>query len=609
MRKERIASAILAVLCFVSTILLSLDIDVYASPDEKDYWRGYSSRYYYDNVLDDTQRSLYDLFDFTYEEVLLSDDYFEYAYVDLSSYKFDSSEETLYYVNDMLILAIHCNPQYFFWWIPAPVYEDVDGERCLVGYILGIMPDFRNGTDRVKAREEVKAVLDSYINAVPENALPEEKEKIIHDLMCEKISYGDYILPSGMSFTQSIYSAVKGSTVCQGYADLFQGLMNKVGVECTMTGGHGHAWDLINLHGYWFIVDVTADDCFNPYGYVCYNGGKGYEAEGLFATMSSHIPLPYDNLDDDPLGNYSYTNYSSRYIQKDSDTFFVLNDLDDDKGRLAVLLDKDHSDVKWIAYNGKTYKVINFKELEQKSDFSEFVERLYVVALGRDSEKEGKEFWCEHVGNGDLTGADCAREFLNSKEFTDKELSDEEFVKILYRVFFNREAIDDLEGYEFWLNSLETVDKKTVVDGFINSKEWEEVCSSFGVRSGARLKRTSASNDAIAFATRLYTECLGRDPENEGLEFWSLGLSNHELTGSQAAREFFYSKEFIGLGLDDKEYVKRLYKTFMGREPEEEGFNFWINELSNGLTRDEVFEYFCVCPEFTQICEKYSITR
>ena len=72
--------------------------------------------------------------------------------------------------------------------------------------------------------------------------------------------------------------------------------------------------------------------------------------------------------------------------------------------------------------------------------FEDFVERLYTVALNRASEPEGKAFWCEHVGNGDLTGAACANEFLLSKEFKDRNLNDEEFLKVLYKTFFDRDA-------------------------------------------------------------------------------------------------------------------------------------------------------------------------
>ena len=242
--------------------------------------------------------------------------------------------------------------------------------------------------------------------------------------------------------------------------------------------------------------------------------------------------------------------------------------------------------------------------------FTDFVERLYVVALGRASEPEGKAFWSEHVGNGDLTGAACANEFLLSKEFNDRGLNDEQFLTVLYSVFFDRKASDDPDGFNFWMNSLKTQGRATVVDCFINSEEWCNVCATYGVKSGAtRAKATIASANATAFAARLYTECLGREPEEGGLKFWSLGLTNLELTGSQAAHEFFFCKEFNDHNFDNKELITRMYKTFMGREPDDAGMTFWLDSMSKGMTKQQLFDSFVKSPEFTQICKDYAIDR
>ncbi|MCR5802963.1 MAG: DUF4214 domain-containing protein [Clostridia bacterium] len=242
--------------------------------------------------------------------------------------------------------------------------------------------------------------------------------------------------------------------------------------------------------------------------------------------------------------------------------------------------------------------------------FEDFVERLYVVALNRASEPEGKAFWCEHVGNGDLNGAQCANEFLLSKEFNDRGLSDEEFLKVLYKTFFDRDAAADPDGFNFWMNSLKTEGRDKVVDGFINSEEWCNICATYGVKSGAtRAKATIPSKNAKEFAERLYTKCLGRDAEEEGLMFWALGLTNLELTGKQAAHEFFFSKEFNDHNFDNKDLLTRMYRTFMGREPDDDGMNFWLDSMKNGMTKEQVFDEFVKSAEFTGICKDYAIDR
>jgi len=244
--------------------------------------------------------------------------------------------------------------------------------------------------------------------------------------------------------------------------------------------------------------------------------------------------------------------------------------------------------------------------------FEDFVERLYVVALGRHSEKEGKDFWVEKVVNGEYNGADCARFFLlEAPEFMNRGLSDEEFVETLYKTFFDRAS--DAAGKAGWVDAIKTgkMTRAIVVENFIESTEWCNVCATYGVRSGAKWHKAEfASKNAINFATRLYTCCLGRDPEEKGLEYWSLALTNLEQTGCSAAREFFTSAEFIGLKTSDEEYLKRLYTTFMDREPEASEVAYWAGEIAGGRqTRDSVLAFFGQSEEFTAICKRYGIER
>ncbi len=249
-------------------------------------------------------------------------------------------------------------------------------------------------------------------------------------------------------------------------------------------------------------------------------------------------------------------------------------------------------------------------EISEDNNFEGFVERLYEVALGRASEEEGKAFWAEHVKNCDLTGADCAREFLNSDEFNSRNLTNEEFLAVLYKVFFDRDSKDDPNGSAYWLDVLKTESRYAVINGFIDSTEWCNVCASYGVRSGATTaKATEPSKNTVEFVKRLYTICLGRDSDSEGLNYWSLGLTNQEFTGTQAVREFIYSREFQDKGYGNEEYITKLYEAFMDREPDNEGLSYWNGLLEGGTSRDEVFDSFAGSDEFTDICNSYAINR
>ncbi|MBP5299236.1 MAG: DUF4214 domain-containing protein, partial [Lachnospiraceae bacterium] len=248
--------------------------------------------------------------------------------------------------------------------------------------------------------------------------------------------------------------------------------------------------------------------------------------------------------------------------------------------------------------------------VSSEKSFEDFIERLYTIALNRDSDSEGKAYWIKRVTTEGATGADCARFFLlDAPEFMNRKLSVDTFVETLYKTFFDRAS--DAAGKQGWVDAINSkkMTRTDVVNNFIESTEWCNVCAGYGVKSGAQYhKATVASKNATEFATRLYTCCLKRDPEADGLKYWSLALTNLEQTGCSAAQNFFESKEFIGFKTDDKEYLTRLYTTFMGRDPDDAGLNYWLGELKKS-DRTTIMARFAECQEFTDICLKYGIDK
>ncbi len=106
------------------------------------------------------------------------------------------------------------------------------------------------------------------------------------------------------------------------------------------------------------------------------------------------------------------------------------------------------------------------------------------------------------------------------------------------------------------------------------------------------------------FVTRCYTECLGRSYDEAGHDYWENCLSG-AFNGCDVAKEFFFCDEFISLRLSNEEYVRRLYRTFMDRDPDDDGFQYWLNCLRNGASRLDIFYGFINSPEWSSICEEY----
>ena len=120
---------------------------------------------------------------------------------------------------------------------------------------------------------------------------------------------------------------------------------------------------------------------------------------------------------------------------------------------------------------------------------------------------------------------------------------------------------------------------------------------------------TAAPADKVAaFVTRLYKVCLGRAPDAAGLEYWVNQLKTQSATGSTAAHGFVFSEEFTGKNYSDTDFIKQLYRAFMGREADAEGLAGWVNALANGMTREDAFNGFAISAEFANLCEDYGIS-
>ncbi len=232
-----------------------------------------------------------------------------------------------------------------------------------------------------------------------------------------------------------------------------------------------------------------------------------------------------------------------------------------------------------------------------------FVERMYSCVLARGVDKSGAEYWSNQLYEFNFSGADVAYRFLDSEEFKGRNTSDGAYVEILYRTFFNREP--EPEGFNYWLGRLKAGDsRKTVADGFIMSQEWADTCARYGIRSGGTVKpsvKIAPSDKTNAFVERMYTTCLKRDYDKDGRDYWANRLSNFDITGEQLGLEFFMSEEFRGKKLSDEEFINRLYKTFMNREPEGEGKAFWL-EFTKTHTRRETVLGFTRSEEFRKLC-------
>ena len=259
------------------------------------------------------------------------------------------------------------------------------------------------------------------------------------------------------------------------------------------------------------------------------------------------------------------------------------------------------------------FSVISFPTIKAKAagTLDDFVERCYTVTLGRGSDPDGFADWKDQLVTGKSVGAQVAYGFVFSKEYKNRNRTNEEYVTDLYKLFMDRDP--DEAGFNDWVGKLNSgVSREEVYVGFVNSQEFYNICDSYGITAGAFYLGYDRNqvNNVNLFVDRLYDTCLGRRGDRKGQQDWVKKLLNKEISGIECARCFVQSKEYVNKNLSNEEYVENLYLAMMGRASDTEGKASWVKALAEGeKTRDEVFAGFANSKEFGNICATYKIDK
>ena len=277
---------------------------------------------------------------------------------------------------------------------------------------------------------------------------------------------------------------------------------------------------------------------------------------------------------------------------------------------------------------------------EQKAQVEAFVRRFYKEVLGRnqaqiDADTAGIANWTNALINGTKSGGEVAYGFVTSPEFTNRDLNNADFLKTMYRAFFDREPDDD--GYKGWYDKLQSgqVSREQVVAGFCNSGEFNTLCQKYGINPGvlnvpaksqpaSTLKPlnvdTSGVDDAQldAFVERLYDKALDRPSDEGGKAYWKgCILNGKDADGREydirtvISKGFLNSQEYKNRDRNNAEFVLDCYASFFNRSPigqeDEPNYWDWVKQLNNGtITRQQMIERgFGDSQEFRNLIQSY----
>lgn len=237
-----------------------------------------------------------------------------------------------------------------------------------------------------------------------------------------------------------------------------------------------------------------------------------------------------------------------------------------------------------------------------------FVTRLYRVCLLREADEGGFDHWVNRLKGRQMTGAQVAVGFYNSQEMINRRLSDSDFVERCYTGIMGRAS--DAGGKQNWMDKLSSgFSRKYVVSGFFRSREFGEICDQYSINRGTydSDEPRDRNGGVTGFVTRLYTKILGRNYDEGGLNNWCGVILQKPVktTLLDVALKFLHSQEFRNKELNNVEYVKVLYRTFLNREADTGGLAHWTGKLAGGVTRDRIAESFANSVEFAQCIQSY----
>ena len=97
-----------------------------------------------------------------------------------------------------------------------------------------------------------------------------DKERAIYTFVKDHLKY-DFDLSNSIDYNlEPLKYAVQGEGVCINYATLFDAMCEVAGINCYQIEGaykdEGHAWNLVEIEGQYYLCDATWDDQNMPFG-------------------------------------------------------------------------------------------------------------------------------------------------------------------------------------------------------------------------------------------------------------------------------------------------------------------------------------------------------
>ncbi len=123
---------------------------------------------------------------------------------------------------------------------------------------------------------------------------------------------------------------------------------------------------------------------------------------------------------------------------------------------------------------------VTLRKAPDVANITAFATRLYDKCLGRAPD-DGIQTWINVLSDGRRTAERVAWGCIFSRQYTNRKTSNADYVKMLYRVYMDREY--DQSGFDMWVGLLNRGEwsREQVMEGFSRSKEFAGICARYGM--------------------------------------------------------------------------------------------------------------------------------
>lgn len=241
---------------------------------------------------------------------------------------------------------------------------------------------------------------------------------------------------------------------------------------------------------------------------------------------------------------------------------------------------------------------------------NDYITRVYQVLFDRTPSDSEIAPYSYMISTGTEV-VDVTSIFVNTPEFTNKNLTDTEYVEKMYQLLLGRSA--DTAGMNTMLNVLaDGYSRKKVYEDLANSAECRAYIDKFSLSAGIYASDDLVDNNMQykPFVTMLYKNLLGREYDVVGLRNWIANLATGAISGPQITALFYNSTEYVNSSSTNEQYITSLYNICLGRNPDSDGFNSWINCITKQYhSRDFVLAGFVNSQEYLKVCASYGVSQ